>query len=383
MAKTKDGQTEKTSENDAKNSSVDETENTPLDSVNMTIVTSRRVIVDEVTGEISFSEGDEAPKQEAPEESTDDEVTKVELPAVDEDSLKSESASISPEEGVSKEDEASEEEDDMESTSASSSNRRLSKETLFAFALPEPVLQDMRDKAATATDKKSSNDKDERVGKSAGNGIIVGGGVALLLAVAGGSFYFYSQSASTDSSVEQKASAPQSSASQDGADSSPSPKENEEPAEQSSNVEIPVGELSPELIETLTTSQLRKLLEKNDTDTSILILKEVPKRKDVNLSLAALKLADNSNFLVRVSALRAFIDPASFPEEVKPSIVAMIISRLDDEDEIVRGFAAKAIGEAGDPVALTKLRARLDLEESDVVLKNVRAAIAKLESSEG
>ncbi len=374
MAKTEDSHTEDSSKQGDQQAPEEEQENAPLESASMTIVTSRRVIVDEVTGEISFTEGDDAsPSKEAADD--EDEETKAGLPAIEDESV---AAAVStPEETASSQaEESNDEGEDLESTSASS-NRRLSKETLFAFALPEPVLQDMREKAAAGSSKPSAKSEEAPKDSGGSKGLLLLGGGLLLLAAAGGGYYFM-QAASTTTdtppATEQTAAVEKSDAKEASPENAESP-----PAEENTRLEIPAGELTPELLQTLSAAQLRKLLEKDDTDTRILVLKEVPKKKDVNLSLAALKLGDDDNFLVRVAVLRAFIDPASFPEEVQASIVAMIIARLDDEDEIVRGFAAKAIGEAGDPVALTKLRARLDLEESDVVLKNVRAAISKLE----
>jgi epoxyqueuosine reductase len=65
-----------------------------------------------------------------------------------------------------------------------------------------------------------------------------------------------------------------------------------------------------------------------------------------------------------------------------PSVVPPLIRALDDEEPLVRGHAAWALGRAGGPTAHRGLEDRLRLEEDDWVQSEIRQALASMSQAD-
>jgi len=401
------------SKSKSKDQSLEQAKEEAGDAMNQTIITGRKIVIDPVTGQVSIEEpepevaaGDETAEVslEAAGQSAEEDAVAEEKPA---DSELTDSESSTSEEVVDSEDGDSEDGDsedgdseDGDSTAANSiedipepimqtmpesipdsfegdaavdvgdmtmanANKRLSAETLFAFALPEPVLN-----KAMADAKKNADaqEKSEKV-QAFGLGKKIGLGILSAVVVVGGLVFAFLGDGKKVEVAKKEASVPKVVA-----DTEPAEEKKVAPAKEKAFE----GRITKENVKELSNEQLAQALGSQDVGTITVTIVEASKRKDPKLIEKVVALGMNDDYIIRVTAVKAFADRASYPEENSDAVLAMLLERLDDPDEIVRGFAAKAIGASGDATALTKLRGRLDLEESDVVNKMIRAAIVKL-----
>lgn len=99
-------------------------------------------------------------------------------------------------------------------------------------------------------------------------------------------------------------------------------------------------------------------------------------RESVKFVPPLLSLLSNENFTIRVAVLKALSKPFYLQDG---AVFSAIAARLDDEESIVRGFAAKGIAEAGNKAAQEALQLRLDKEKSEVVQKVIKQSLERFE----
>ena len=259
--------------------------------------------------------------------------------------------------------------------SNSKSNKRLSAETLFAFALPEPVLQKaIEDAKAKSAAQKKSSASSMTPGLSL-NKVLIGAAVLLLVVGAGSYFLLGNGQAPEDIKVEVE---------------KPTTKPETVPAKivkeevkktvvvKPVEVAVPADPVVADKAAALTTAQLSKLISSKDPVTLATVIKEIGVRKDPALLQQVLVLAENESLIIRATAVKLFTDKSMFIEPATDKIISVLLGRLDDKEEIVRGFAARALGQSGDSSVQQNLKGRLDTEQSPVVLKALKASIEEL-----
>lgn len=361
------------------------------DALNQTIVTGRRIVIDPETGQVRLddsssanegeetaeialdasevaegeSDGDTAPEETAEEPDEDDESTAQNAaPEVPEAVMDKTQAQPIPPELSEKLSGAAVELGEQTMIKA---NKRLSAETLFAFALPEPVLN----KAMQDAEKQQGKEDDSE--SASGLGLKIGLSLLSLALLGGGGAYWYLGAGS--------ASKPSAALTQKSTETEEAASEEKKAAElqpETKEVEKFEGPITAENVGTLTNGQLASALDSGDVKTISQVIVEASQRDDQSLVEKVVALGKADDYLLRVTAVKAFAEEGAYTKKTSDAVLAMLLERLDDEDELVRGFAAKAIGASGDSTALTKLRGRLDLEESDVVVKMIRAAIVEI-----
>jgi hypothetical protein len=120
-----------------------------------------------------------------------------------------------------------------------------------------------------------------------------------------------------------------------------------------------------ELIGVLKSSAVPEIL-------TIAALKEARIRRIALLVDAAVYPLRSDSYVVRVEAIKTLI-------ELKDRrVVPQLLLRLDDHDPVVRGFAAKALGELGDGASVGYLRQRLVREDDPSVRRSVERAVERI-----
>ena len=128
----------------------------------------------------------------------------------------------------------------------------------------------------------------------------------------------------------------------------------------------------------LNREQLAQLLADSNPTTVEKAVRESAKRQDPILVSKMLELVDNPAMLVRVTVAKTFSKPGTYKPSQRSEVVTALLNLIDDKEYLVRGFAARALGASGDPMALLELEARLQVEENKVVLQILRVAIDEL-----
>ena len=276
------------------------------------------------------------------------------------------------------------------------SNKRLSAETLFSFALPEAVQKEGEKLKSDSVQESLETTEFGMVmpsseaqsvqglgGKSVlGNKLVIGGIIMAVFLVSG---LFFAAGGISGSGKTAEPAKKESDLAASASESKPSSKTDasgDESAAEAKSASSTDAAPQAEADSDPLLKELREKLSSSDITVIIPAIKEVGQTKKTELLPEVLELAKHPNFGVRVNVVRIFSDKEMYTEENANQILTVLFERLEEEDEIVRGFAAKALGEIGDVTALTKLRGRLDVEESDVVLANLRKAIAELEAVE-
>ena len=97
-------------------------------------------------------------------------------------------------------------------------------------------------------------------------------------------------------------------------------------------------------------------------------------RQSDEISYALSRLSTHSNYRVRVEVIRALTGPAyRMNERTLPTLKTL----LRDEEYLVRGFAAQALGDVGTAEAAALLEERLKLEAHPVVRMAMLRALTK------
>jgi hypothetical protein len=319
------------------------------------------------------------------------------------------------------------------------SNQRLSPETLFAFALPEAVQKKLKDEAIaqiqskndkdsepTATEDKpseapksaavratppeqkvasiaSSKQSSSELGQSsskAGYYVVAG---MLFASVIYASFYLLDRSEFIPTNTEADLSTgPTAAESISGGDISAETKlaggaESKESSSSVSSaaelvnastssvpeVSVPAGALDLRTISELSDSELVYALGgmERPVETLVALSKEASARNKPSTTSALVKLNSHPSYFVRVSVMRALANPSLDTSLYEDFISAVLAERLEDEDELVRGFTAKAYVVRGGGSASDILKKRLENEESPIVARILKGSIDKLSKS--
>ncbi len=351
----------------AKQQALEEAKAQAGDALSQTIVTGRRIVIDPETGQVRLEEAGASGEGE-------DETAEIALDSEAAKETKEEVAAASPDQ------DASGDQEEQESTAQSAApeipeavmdktqaqpipaelseklsgaavelgeqtmikaNKRLSAETLFAFALPEPVLNKAMQDAAKGSDSESDSKA------VSGAGLKIGLGLLALAILGGGGAYLFMKSnntprtvASSEKDSEQTPSAAKSATETSGSDSAQ--------PEKYANAEKFEGPITAENVASLSDAQLFAALDSGDVKTISKVIVEASQRDDEALVNKVVSLGKADDYLLRVTAVKAFAEEGAYTKKTSDAVLAMLLERLDDSDELVRGFAAKAIGASGD-----------------------------------
>ena len=89
-----------------------------------------------------------------------------------------------------------------------------------------------------------------------------------------------------------------------------------------------------------------------------------------------MNLLDHPSFVVRVSVIKAISRPVYLADR---RVFTGLAAKLNDDESLVRGFAAKALADTGGKAAQEALQARLDKETSEVVQKVLRQCLERFD----
>ncbi len=137
-------------------------------------------------------------------------------------------------------------------------------------------------------------------------------------------------------------------------------------------------ELASLLKNTLFNKNTQLLLSSGKTVLEVFktISSEAAKRDSEVVSQALIEASDKDDYLLRIEALRAL---SSTVHQSREDSFKAIVFHLDDDEYLVRGFAAKVLGVIGSQDALTALKQRSLVESHELVQKVLGSSIAKLE----
>ena len=292
---------------------------------------------------------------------------------------------------------------------ATKSNKRLSAQTLFEFALPQTVLQGKADVGLDDLDdptaKRTALSPSRKLSGAVGGNVKWIMGIAALVVVLVGFLFVSSGSDDSPGATDPVTTTPPSdnseqivSGTQVGGEtlvvtetqaSDPETVNSEIGADPDVVPPVTVGESEPLDINTVDLSipldqmnddQLIAALAVDDVSALDRAVREAASRKSDRLNARILDFSDHPNMLIRVSVAKAFARKSAYSVDQRTAVVSKLLTMLDDKEYLVRGFSAKALGAAGDVSAKPKLQARLAAENNDVVRQIVRAAIDELES---
>jgi serine/threonine protein kinase len=142
------------------------------------------------------------------------------------------------------------------------------------------------------------------------------------------------------------------------------------------NVKIPKGGFSKEQVEALSELELNAVLSKEKVDLKTMrrALASASQRKSQVYLPALIKRLEDPRFLVRVDAIKCLKSP---PYIKNPAVLDALSGRLGDEDSLVRGFAVKALAQTRSSRAQDALRAALESEKNEVVLRVIKQELEK------
>lgn len=127
-------------------------------------------------------------------------------------------------------------------------------------------------------------------------------------------------------------------------------------------------------VSSFTTPQLLTLLEPENKSILELTLGELFSRPlSPELKPALNRLADAEDFKVQIKLLRA-LQKSSFAEAELAE--GLYIKLLNDEEYLVRGFAARGLGRVSSKESKAALKKRLEVEDKDIVSKVIKKALA-------
>jgi hypothetical protein len=275
-------------------------------------------------------------------------------------------------------------------------NNRLSAETLFSFALPEAVIKDAMNKAKSesilrseeesdktciapkyifdepklkekiltqnASSKKqaSKTQKPSRRASYLYLGLIVGSLVVLLFLGEwlGGQGTSYLKNLKNEIVKKED------------------PVKSIITVESTAEVQLPEELQKKEL--TSRQREVVKLLFSSSASENEEGIKQVVTLKDDLLVLEMLKLARSNHSIVRTLLAKALTVRSIYSDSVRIKVVESLVVMLEDEDYLVRGFSARALGLSGEKSAISKLSARFEIESEEVVRKLIKASIEQL-----
>jgi len=258
--------------------------------------------------------------------------------------------------------------DELETTK---SGKKLSANTLFAFALPEPVLNKAIEEATTGGKQKSKKQAQGEKPKKEGSGTTrIAIGVVAVLVLVGVVWLFMSPSSAPEEVAEEPSTAPPETG---GEGSAPEQGEPAAPA-----VALPEGPLTAEIVAELTEEQMIAVLSSNDAVGISEVIKRAGEEKNKEVIAKILPLGTHPSYLVRVNVAKVLGDKSVYNAEMMPDVVDALVTMLDDQEYLVRGFSAKALANTGDKTVVPKLQGRLDKEDNEVVQQLLQAALAEL-----
>lgn len=139
----------------------------------------------------------------------------------------------------------------------------------------------------------------------------------------------------------------------------------------------PPGGYTREAIAALSDDELLVLLswKGTDADTLRLAVPEAGVRAKKEFGGALRGLLQQKDLVIRVEALKALNKPVFVQDE---EVIRDLAALLDDPEPVVRGFAAKAMANAGTAGARELLEARLKTETSEVVQKVIKDCLTRM-----
>ena len=278
------------------------------------------------------------------------------------------------------------------SEAAAPGNKRLSAETLFAFALPEAVVSAADDalnkmKTQSSMPAPTMSPKDSTtVKQTIVNRVVKGSGktktilVAATLILVAAVWFLFGRTPEEITTTKEPIGKPGAvdrgkDSGKTGPDTKPS-QQNVQPSSNGASANTPAVAGGPaadspagKAIAALGSSDARAV------ETAV---QDGVKLKDDAVNRKILSLVTHPTVFVRVAIAKAFADRTAYSDALRPSVVTALSSLLEDSDYLVRGYAARALGTTKDKSALPKLTARLDTESEEVVKKLLRSSIDQL-----
>lgn len=142
-----------------------------------------------------------------------------------------------------------------------------------------------------------------------------------------------------------------------------------------SSTEVPTTSSNPPVVGLSDKELLGVLLSAQSNEESLLqALKEGSSRNIPKFVDACIKPLQNDSYVVRIEAIKAVSSVGG------ASAVGILVPMLEDYDPLVRGHAAKALGNLGDRRALEALSERMVSEEIGEVKRAMRVAIDRINS---
>lgn len=132
-------------------------------------------------------------------------------------------------------------------------------------------------------------------------------------------------------------------------------------------VSAPAGGYTKDFIEALPDAKLASLFVEDSLseEAMLYVVDAASKRRGIDFTRLLAFISAHENFRIRIQALKAL---AKSPHVSRPDAVSAVIGRLGDSDFLVRGFAAKILGDIPSRSSLNALEARRELEQNKKVI---------------
>lgn len=125
------------------------------------------------------------------------------------------------------------------------------------------------------------------------------------------------------------------------------------------------------------------MISSDRTDILRQALEEVSQRKNVSFRRACIKLTAHPDPLIRVYAIKAWsaLVKHAVPAKGDDQDVQAIVQRLDDQDTLVRAYAAKALGGIHSSSARNALKQHLRVETKNEVVQIIKESLGNIEKN--
>ncbi|MCB0360921.1 MAG: HEAT repeat domain-containing protein, partial [Bdellovibrionales bacterium] len=141
--------------------------------------------------------------------------------------------------------------------------------------------------------------------------------------------------------------------------------------------EVPVAELTEKRLSSLPPQQLAWVAtsEEVPVDTLRSAIGVIAEQRGLDFTRLLASLSRHDDFRVRVDAMKGL---QKNPHASRDEALQALAARLDDQDFLVRAFAAKILGEIQNPGARKYLLARRDSESNEKVIQQIDKALESL-----
>lgn len=144
------------------------------------------------------------------------------------------------------------------------------------------------------------------------------------------------------------------------------------------NVVLPEGPFDAKKIVGLSNEQLALMVSENINDQEVakLVIPEIIKRGNLELLAVVLR---SSDYKIKIDVLKAI---SGLEKSKRESLTADVVSCLNDNNEfLVRGFAAKILTQFKNQEAISALEARQLVEKNQIVLKVLNDSVSQIKNN--